>query len=350
MQLQQTGVTYSCPDQMTPGYVLFAPGGGNQVFLIDYKGQTIHQWHDTGGLTHWCYLLPNGNLFVNERCENPAGVALTSSGLMREYDWSGNLVFEFQDPWQHHDARRLSNGHIVYLAFTPLQQDEQAKIKGGLSGSESEAGIVGECIREVDANGKVVWEWHFTQFAEDQFPIHPNANRWSRGHTNTVFPMPDGNYLISCKILNLLFIVDRQTSEVIWYYQNNEMGGQHDAQLLDSGNILLFANGVYAPDLHHSQVWEINPLSNEIVWRYRAQDNPQSFFSPHIGGCQRLPSGNTLICEGAKGCLFEVTPNGDIVWEYVCPHFNQTQQFGRVNWLFRARHYSQDCEELNGRL
>ena len=128
------------------------------------------------------------------------------------------------------------------------------------------------------------------------------------------------------------------------------MGGQHDAQMLDNGNILLFANGAYAPDPHHSQVWELNPASGELVWRYRALDNPQSFFSPHIGGCQRLASGNTLICEGAKGCVFEVTPDGEVVWEYICPHTAYAAGFGNVNWLFRARHYTRDSVELKNRV
>ena len=269
---------------------------------------------------------------------------------MREYDWDGNIVYEHLDPWQHHDARRLSNGHTVYLAFTRLNAKQRMQIKGGIPGTESADGIAGECIREVDENGVVVWEWHFTEFDDEQFPIHANANRWSRGHTNTVCPLANGNYLISCKTLNLIFIVDRQTGKVSWHYQNDDMGGQHDAQMLDNGNILLFANGAYAADLHHSQVWELNPTNNEIEWRYKARDNPQAFFSPHIGGCQRLPSGNTLICEGAKGCVFEVTSSGDVVWEYICPHFNPTPQFGKVNWLFRARHYLHDCIELAGRV
>ena len=348
MIVQETGVTHNLANDSTPGYVLLAPGGDSKVYLVDYTGTAVHQWQSTGGLTRACYLLPNGNLFVNERCSVPKGVSLTSSGIMREYDWTGNIVYEHIDPWQHHDARRLPNGHTVYLAFTELTDKQQASIKGGISGTETAPGIMGECVREVDAKGDVVWEWHFTQFSDSEFPIHHNANRWSRGHTNTVFPLPDGNYLISCKNLNLLFIIDRQTSDVIWHYQNNAMGGQHDAQMLANGHILIFANGAYASDLHHSQVWEIDPASNEIVWQYRAKDNPQSFFSPHIGGCQRLASGNTFICEGAKGCIFEVTPHGDVVWQYICPYVSATEYFGKINWLFRARHYLQYSPELAG--
>jgi hypothetical protein len=34
----------------------------------------------------------------------------------------------------------------------------------------------------------------------------------------------------------------------------------------------------------------------------------------------RLPNGNTFIDEGQSGRLFQVTPDGDIVWEYVNPY------------------------------
>ena len=46
-----------------------------------------------------------------------------------------------------------------------------------------------------------------------------------------------------------------------------------------------------------------------------------SFFSPHMGGAQRLPGSETLICEGNKGCVFEVTPDGDIVRDFLNRHF-----------------------------
>jgi len=93
-------------------------------------------------------------------------------------------------------------------------------------------------------------------------------------------------------------------------------------------------------------VWEINPGSKEVVWRYVAKDDMTSFFSPHMGGAQRLPSGNTLICEGNKGCLFEVTPDGDVVREFVSPHFVDSEQFGQINWLFRSRWYAADAEQI----
>jgi len=144
----------------------------------------------------------------------------------------------------------------------------------------------------------------------------------------------------------MLFIIDRNTGDVVWKYQDDLLSGQHDAQLLENGNILVFANGAYMPDLHHSQVWEIDPKTNNKIWQYIAKDDYTSFFSPHMSGVQRLPSGNTLICEGNKGCIFEVTPAAEIVREFVNPHFFPSEIFGQTNWLFRARWYAPDSTEI----
>jgi hypothetical protein len=40
-----------------------------------------------------------------------------------------------------------------------------------------------------------------------------------------------------------------------------------------------------------------------------------------VSGAQRLPNGNTLAAEGLKGRLFEFTPTGELVWEYMTPFF-----------------------------
>jgi len=313
MRITNTGLLYRNPSQATPGYLLICPCVGDKAILLDPNFEVVHEWQTSGGITNWSYLLPNGNLFANERCENRKGVALTVSGRLREYTANGTLVWSHEDPYQHHDARRLANG-VVYAAFTELSTADKALIQGGIPGSETPGGPFGEVIREVNNVGDVVWEFHFKELGFTTYPLHRNANRWSYGHTNTVCPVGDGTYLISSKNMNLLFIVDPSTNSILWEYQNDELGGQHDAQVLNDGNILV--------------VWEIERDSKEIVWRYSACDDMTSFFSPHMGGAQRLPSGNTLICEGNKGCLFEVTSNGDIVSEYVSPHFVNSEMFG----------------------
>jgi Spy/CpxP family protein refolding chaperone len=54
------------------------------------------------------------------------------------------------------------------------------------------------------------------------------------------------------------------------------------------------------------------------VWSYTAPRKTE-FYSSFISGTQRLPNGNTLICSGANGTIFEVTSSKEIVWKYVNP-------------------------------
>jgi len=91
-----------------------------------------------------------------------------------------------------------------------------------------------------------------------------------------------------------------------------------DKGLPGEGNILIFDNGASPwKDLAHascSYVLEINPVTKEIVWKY---ENGEQFHSRFTSSAQRLNNGNTLICESAGKRIFEVTAEGEIVWEYV---------------------------------
>ena len=114
---------------------------------------------------------------------------------------------------------------------------------------------------------------------------------------------------------------------------------QHNAQwipkgLPGEGHILLFNNGQKRPGTPYSSVDElILPLDDkglytlekgkaygpaEPVWSYTAPTKPK-FFSSFISGTHRLPNGNTMICSGANGTVFEVTVDKDVVWKYINP-------------------------------
>jgi hypothetical protein len=68
-----------------------------------------------------------------------------------------------------------------------------------------------------------------------------------------------------------------------------------------------------------------------------------------MGGMRGLDSGHTLISEGSKGCIFEVTPSGDIVWEYVSNFWTENPLHGNVNWIFRAQRYAADSPQIQNR-
>ncbi len=87
-----------------------------------------------------------------------------------------------------------------------------------------------------------------------------------------------------------------------------------------------------------SRVLEVDPTTNTIVWEYR-DTPPYNFFSPTISGVRRLPNGNTLITEGNFGRMFQVTPDKQVVWEYINPYFPAGPDGALVNGVFRATHY-----------
>ena len=346
MYIEERGVTRQLHGS-TPGFVLFSPVQGQNVYLINRNGQVAHEWSIYGRSTNWCELLPIGNLWVNEKGSAEAPVPF-GAGLIREYDWDGNVIWEHEDIMQHHDARRLAHGGAVYAAWERLDSAVAARIPGGIPGTEINGEVYVDVIREVDEMGSVTWEWRTSELDFNAFPFHRNALRRNYGHCNSVDILPDGNYLISLKVLNALLIIERKTGNVIWTFHYDGLGGQHDAQMTPQGTILVFANNTYSPGLAHSQVWEIDVETKEIVWRFTEKRNPMNFFSTHISGVQRLSSGNTLICEGAKGCIFEVTRERDVVWQYINPYWASHPKFNEINWLYRARHYDLNSPEVRG--
>ena len=85
------------------------------------------------------------------------------------------------------------------------------------------------------------------------------------------------------------------------------------------------------------------------VWSYSAPDKA-SFYAAFISGCQRLKNGNTLICEGPKGRVFEVTPAGEVVWDYWSEHGGDLGATGvEGHALFRATRVAPDHPALRGR-
>jgi len=123
---------------------------------------------------------------------------------------------------------------------------------------------------------------------------------------------------------------------------DRQLFGQHDVRWIEkgkpgAGHLTVFNNDVpNGPDsLDYSAVYELKPIINEsgeyrklpngrfapedAHWKYIAQDTI-SFFGSFVSGAHRMENGNTFINEGPKGRYFEVTPEGEIVWEYLTEH------------------------------
>ena len=126
---------------------------------------------------------------------------------------------------------------------------------------------------------------------------------------------------------------------------------QHDVRWIEdglpgAGNLLLFNNGDDRAGRGFSSVDEFKtPVRKDgsyelsrtepfapqsFTWSYSSSDD---FVSNRISGAQRLVNGNTLICSGDQGWVFEVTPDGNRVWEF------RLSDLGQRGGLFRAPFY-----------
>ena len=170
-------------------------------------------------------------------------------------------------------------------------------------------------------------------------------------HGNALNVTPEGDLLVSYRLTSTVGIVDKASGEFRWKWGPGEVYHQHHPTFLDNGHVLIFDNGGHRRGPSHSRIVEVDPATNEISWQYVGSPII-SFYSYNISSAERLPNGNTFICEGAPGRMFEVTPAKEIVWEYINPFFGQVIPGGSpesVNAVFRAHRYGEDHPGLQGK-
>lgn len=168
--------------------------------------------------------------------------------------------------------------------------------------------------------------------------------------------------------------------DVQWVREKETSPMQWD--LPGAGNFLIFDNGKTRPGGNYSSVLEINPYdgdwrngqyvpqmeaghnefgaSDQIAWSFRSA-MANAFYGHYISGCQRLPNGNTLINSGPHGHFFEVTKEGEVVWEYISPVGDRTNgeygiyrimssvTGGHFNSVFRCHRYGPEYPGLKGK-
>ena len=154
---------------------------------------------------------------------------------------------------------------------------------------------------------------------------------------------------------------------------------QHDVRWIQkgypgAGNLTLFDNNIPLgrDKLRYSAALEITPYvgseghyelmdnkrygPEKPVWKYVAKDT-MSFHAPYVSGVQRMKNGNTFINQGPKGRFFEVTPQGDIVWEFLNPfrgniHKPNGDPVSMQGWIyssFRCNFIPEDHPALKGK-
>jgi hypothetical protein len=338
-------VTKYDQSKASPGYLLYPTAGTAEILLTKLDGTVVNKWNLDAERAR---LLPNGNLLIIHGGKWGKDIAPWKDlrDRIREYDWNGNLVWEYKaSEIVHHDVRRLPNGNTLSLRRELVPANLKAKLNDDDLKLQE---LRSDTIIEVNPGGQLVWEWktqdHLDlnscgrrpcRFQDGADGEKENANEphdWT--HVNTAFALPEnkwfdagdtrfrpGNVLFLPRNWWTVLLVDKPSGEVVWNYGGDYRGGLsggHEVTMIEKGlpgegNILVLDNG----SAHHhgeSIVLEVNPTTSKVVWKYEAG---KKFFTGTRGLIQRLPNGNTFIAEDNTGRSFEVTPAGEIVWEYV---------------------------------
>jgi hypothetical protein len=308
-----------------PGLNLYIPSAVRRAFLVDMKGEILHQWKPSEDMVggHWLYseIDVGGNLFLLVR----------RVGLFKMNKDSSRAEAIVKGKF-HHDFDIDDNGDIFILSRQQIKVPvsmENTFITDDYINHVSPGGRLRKRISLWDLFGKTVSKKTLETIKRKEKTIEGRKNKkviYDLFHSNTIEIIrknnsiaSKGDLLICMRNLDLIAVVDPETERVLWSWGRGVLDKPHHPTFLENGNILVFDNGM---DREYSRILEYDPVRGEIVWKYQA-DPPADFFSRARGSNQRLPNGNTLITETTKGRVFEVTREGRIVWEFYSPHFGK---------------------------
>lgn len=353
-------------EKMSHGYTLISPynrmidesRAKGKIYLLDMMGNTMHTW-TTKRQAFYSVLQTNGKLLsIMEQAKYsqffpPGG----NTGEIQELDWNSKVVWKYKNEAMHHDVAQLPNGNLAFALWVKTPPEIAAQVQGGVAGTEMQGGLIwSDQIVEINRKGEVVWSWNSYEHLDPEIDvIVPLLPRYGWTYTNGMKYLDknpiDGTpgYLLSMRSTSTVYIVRKSDGEILWRSPKNLLSLQHDPTALSNGNILVFDNGferVPTPfPIYGSRVVEINPKTNKVVWEWSAGKNPidmTKFFAAIVGGAQRLENGNTLITDGTRGHIFEVTPKGEVVWDIVSPYYTEKTGAFPNNFLFKSRRYAED--------
>ena len=315
------GVVEHDVERAWAGVNFFVSRGLDAAFLIDMDGEVLYQWrYESRRPWEAAELLPGGELLLIVPDVEMVKLSADSKEIWRRSA-------------RYHHQPILHDGKIYVLERRVVSRPE---VRG-------EGDVYDDLLVQMDLEGNIEQETSMMDlvvdsplfgllpspdgFAEFEGPVelvHANNVQIFDGRLADLSPLfEQGHLLLSFRNLNTVLIYDPEQNEVVWFWGPNNVTQQHDPELLDSGNILLFNNGT-----EQSELVEIDPRSGRVVWRF----TEEGFHSRTRGSVQRLPNGNSLVTESNQGRVFEVSEQGDLVWAFEGPIVDPDEALRGAIW------------------
>lgn len=337
---EQRGVTRYDPARAGNGLTLYSSAHEQAAYLMDMDGKVLHRWQmkfsqlwdesaavknprgDGFVYIEKARVLPNGDLIALYTAigDTPWGYGIARLNAKSEVIWkylaNAHHDFEIDDAGNIHVlTQRITETELPGFAHLPRPRIDDFLVTLSPDGRE----LSSTPLMDIYAKSPYGRRLYFSSqesFGNGDY-LHANSVDVLKAPAPGIPGSRAGQTLISFREISTVALIDEAQQRVVWA-QSGPWVRQHDAQLLPDGNMLLFDNEGSASGHGVSRVLELDPATSRIVWSYAGRDG-EPLESLSRSSQTRLASGNTLIVESMAGRVFEVAPDGDIVWEFVNP-------------------------------
>jgi len=331
--LKLKGVVKHDPTRAWEGLNLYNSRSRPEAQLIDMEGKVVHEWKiRIDGGTQWRNV---------ELCSNGDLIIIAADQMLIKLDRNSKMKWSL--PMRCHHDVAIGAGGTVYA----LAREDEIVLWHGIP-----VPIIKDLVNVVSADGRLREQVSLYELAKEHVSPGRIASilksildprtlgeliyQRTQGtyylehgtcfdvlHTNNIeIAERDidgfcraGDWLVSFREPDTVAVVDSRSRSIVWTWGPGEISRQHHPTILENNNILLFDNGVARGS---SRIVELAPVARDVVWEYKAVPKGD-FFSRARGSVQRLENGNTLITDSNKGRVFEVTPEGQAVWDFYNP-------------------------------
>jgi hypothetical protein len=306
------------PEAVTPGYVLIAGLSRDQARstfeagLYDSEGRLLHRWPvdyarlDPEGPEPLHVMLHGMEAFA----DGSLAVTFDAGNVIARIDACGEPLWTAPGGFHHAISADGLGGLWAWRNETIVRLDAE-------SGAETETLDLREDI--LPANGGQQGVLSIRTFIDGpDLPLRYDSDAF---HTNDIEPLapemaaafPEfeaGDLLVSLRELNLVAVVDPDDGRLRWW-RHGPWLKQHDPDFQPDGTITVFDN---RPGSDASRILRADPASGAVDELF-AGSEATPFYSWQRGKHQVLPGGNILVTESEAGRVFEVAPDGSLVWE-----------------------------------
>ncbi|MEM6702904.1 MAG: arylsulfotransferase family protein [Acidobacteriota bacterium] len=304
------GVIAWAPEYSWGSHNLYTSGHGPDVLLMRSDGTHVHRWRlpferafpdrPTSVETTFfrrAHLLPGGDL-----------IAIYQGGGLVRLDAEADIVWKV--------AGGFFNDFFV-------EGDESiwalTKTARRISAVNPDEDVLEDELVHLSADGQLLETYSILdmllRLPFENFPqgigdvLHSNTVQVLDAQRHE--PFEPGQVLLSMREISTLAVADLPSRSIVWA-KSGPWKRQHEPVLTQRESLLLFDN--QGGDDGRARLLEIDARTSETL-----SETP-GFYSPEAGTVAELPNGNLLVTESESGRAVEITPAGEIAWEFRSPH------------------------------